>query len=41
VLSGTEIGSLGEELVFTTDEMKEKDFLEAADGKCSFIRILA
>lgn len=40
-LSGTEIGSLGGELVFTTEEMKEKDFLAAADGKCSFIRILA
>lgn len=40
-LSGTEVGSLGEELVFTTDEMKEKDFLKVAESRCSFIRILA
>ena len=40
-LGGTEIGSLDDEFVFITDEMKEKDFLKKADGKCSFIRILA
>lgn len=40
-LSGCEIGSLGNEVVFTTEEMKEKDFLAIAGGKCSFIRILA
>ena len=40
-MNGTEVGSLGEEVVFTTDEMKEKDFLAKAADKCSFIRILA
>ena len=40
-LSGTEVGSLSDELVFTTDEMKEKDFLKIAENRCSFIRILA
>lgn len=40
-LSGCEIGSLGDEVVFTTNEMKEKEFLAKAKDKCSFIRILA
>lgn len=40
-LSGKEIGSLDGETVFTTSEMKEKEFLKVADGRCSFIRILA
>ena len=40
-LRGVEIGTSGDEIVFTTDMMKEKDFLDKADGKCSFIRILA
>ncbi len=40
-LSGKEVGSLGDEVVFTTNEMKEKDFIKKAEGKCSFIRILA
>lgn len=40
-LNGKEIGSLDEEIIFTTDEMKEKDFVAKAKDKCSFIRILA
>lgn len=40
-LNGKEVGSLGEEVIFTTDEMKEKDFIKKAQSKCSFIRILA
>lgn len=40
-LNGTEIGTSGDEIVFTTDMMKEKDFIAKAGGKCSFIRILA
>lgn len=40
-LGGTEIGTSGDETVFTTDMIKEKDFIEKAGGKCSFIRILA
>ncbi len=40
LLGGKEVGSLGDEVVFTTDEMKEKDFIELAKDKCSFIRIL-
>lgn len=40
-LTGKEIGSLDGETVFTTGEMKEKDFLKVARGRCSFIRILA
>lgn len=34
-------GSLGEEIVFITEEMKEKDFVAKAKDRCSFIRILA
>jgi len=34
-------GSLDDEVIFITEEMKEKDFTEIAGGKCSFIRILA
>ena len=34
-------GSLGEEIVFITEEMKEKDFVALAKDRCSFIRILA
>jgi len=34
-------GSLGDEVIFITEEMKEKDFIQIADNKCSFIRILA
>ena len=41
VLGGTEVGTEGEEVIFITDEMREKDFIEKAFGKCSFIRILA
>lgn len=40
-LSGKPVGSLGDEEIFITDEMKEKDFKKIAEGKCSFIRILA
>ncbi len=40
-LNGKEIGTAGDEVIFTTDEMKEKDFIKKAEGKCSFIRILA
>lgn len=40
-IGGTEVGSLGDEVVFTTDEMKEKDFIAKTNGRCSFIRILA
>ncbi len=40
-LGGAEVGSADDEFVFITGEMKEKDFLAKADGKCSFIRILA
>lgn len=39
-LGGTEVGSLEDELVFITNEMKEKDFLAKAKERCSFIRIL-
>ncbi len=34
-------GSLGDEIVFITEEMKEKDFKSIAKDRCSFIRILA
>ena len=41
-LRGTTVcGSLGEEFVFITEEMKEKDFVKLAKDRCSFIRILA
>ena len=40
-LDGKIVGSLGDEFVFTTDEIRERDFLKIASGKCSFIRILA
>ncbi len=40
-LPGTEvIGTLEGETVFTTGEMKEKDFMKTASGKCAYIRIL-
>ncbi len=34
------IGTLEGETVFTTGEMKEKDFMQTAGGKCAYIRIL-
>ncbi|MBR4874353.1 MAG: homoserine dehydrogenase [Clostridia bacterium] len=34
------IGTLENEIFFTTGEMKEKDFMEIASGKCAYIRIL-
>ena len=34
------IGTLENEMFFTTGEMKEKDFMEIASGKCAYIRIL-
>ncbi len=40
-LGGTKIGATDTEVVFVTDEMKEKDFLSKAKERCSFIRILA
>lgn len=40
-LGGSEVGTTDEEIVFVTDEMKEKDFLSKAEERCSFIRILA
>ena len=40
-LGGTEVGTTDTEVVFVTDEMKEKDFLSKAKERCSFIRILA
>ena len=40
-LCGKEVGSLADEIIFITDEMKEKDFIKKAKDKCSFIRILA
>ena len=40
-LPGAEvIGTLEGETVFTTGDMKEKDFMEIASGKCAYIRIL-
>ncbi len=40
-LSGSMIDTVNGEAVFTTEEMKEKDFLAIAKGRCSFIRLLA
>ncbi len=41
-LSGVELVGTSEdgEYIFTTGEMKEKDFMEKCAGKCEFIRIL-
>ncbi len=40
-LDGKKVGTSDKEIIFTTDEIKEKDFIKEAKGKCSFIRILA
>lgn len=40
-LGGSEVGSADGEVIFVTNEMKEKDFLAKAKNRCSFIRILA
>ena len=40
-LGGSEVGTTDTEIVFVTDEMKEKEFLSKAEARCSFIRILA
>lgn len=41
-LYGVEIlGTQDNETIFTTGEMKERDFIEIASGKCAYIRILS